>query len=58
MRLKFPEGTEKVIDWPEEEGAMRMMTGVHSSNILSYVAYSEIALKGNKDAYPLPPIIR
>jgi len=42
VRIKFPDGTEKEMAWPEDEGPMRLITDVHPWNVLSHLAYSGI----------------
>lgn len=39
VRIRLPDGTEKQMDWPEDEVPMRLMTDTHAWNILSHLAY-------------------
>ncbi|MHB1699886.1 MAG: hypothetical protein ACYCSN_07060 [Acidobacteriaceae bacterium] len=49
IRIKLPDGTEKEMAWPEDEGPMKLMTDLHPWNILSHLSYSGIAI-GPEDA--------
>jgi hypothetical protein len=57
VRFRLPDGTEKEVDWPEDEGPMRLMTDTHSWNILSHLAYSDIRLETPDGIAPLGPVI-
>jgi len=49
IRIKLPDGREEVMAWPEDEGPMKLMTDLHSWNILSHLSYSGLVM-GPEDA--------
>ena len=56
VRIRLPDGTEKEMDWPEDEGPMRLRD-TQAWNILSHLAYSDLSLETSDGIAPLGPVI-
>jgi Type I restriction enzyme R protein N terminus (HSDR_N) len=57
MLMKLPDGSEKKMDWPEDEGPMRLISDLHAWHILSHLSYAGIALQQDGAVFPLAPSI-
>jgi Type I restriction enzyme R protein N terminus (HSDR_N) len=57
VRITLPDGTEQEIEWPDDEGPMRLMSDVHSWQILSHLSYAGIALNAEDGLVLLAPLI-
>jgi len=57
MRIKLPDGTEQEMEWPDDEGPMRLMSDIHPWHILSHLSYAGIALNQEDGLVLLAPFI-
>ncbi|QNI35873.1 hypothetical protein [Edaphobacter albus] len=57
LRLKFEDGTEQELEWPEDEGPLRLLTDIHPWQILSHLSYAGIAINQEPGPVLIAPSI-